>query len=51
MEQTQIEEAFLNSEKLIKCILILFFHFDPEASKDIDHLKHENTIFKISNER
>jgi len=48
MEQTQIENAVyeLRENANKNCLLIFCaFHFDPEASKDIDNLKHENIKF------
>lgn len=48
LEQTQVENAvyelrenFKNDSLLIFCS----FHFDPEASKDIDNLEHSNIKF------
>ena len=48
MEQTQIEHAvFELRETLDEESVLIFcaFHFDPEASKDIDHLSHEKITF------
>ena len=48
MEQTQIENAVFELRELLdeECVLIFCaFHFDPEASKDIDHLSHEKITF------
>jgi len=48
MEQTQIEHAVFELRELHneECVLIFCaFHFDPEASKDIDHLSHEKITF------
>jgi len=48
MEQTQIEHAVYELREILneKCVLIFCaFHFDPEASKDIDHLSHEKITF------
>ena len=48
MEQTQIEHAVFELRELHdeECVLIFCaFHFDPEASKDIDHLSHEKIKF------
>ena len=48
MEQTQIEHAVFELRELLdeECVLIFCaFHFDPEASKDIDHLSHEKITF------
>jgi adenine-specific DNA-methyltransferase len=48
MEQTQIEHAVFELREILDedCVLIFCaFHFDPEASKDIDHLNHEKITF------
>jgi len=48
MEQTQIEHAVFELREILEedCVLIFCaFHFDPEASKDIDHLSHEKITF------
>ena len=48
MEQTQIEHAVFELREILDedCVLIFCaFHFDPEASKDIDHLIHEKITF------
>jgi adenine-specific DNA-methyltransferase len=48
MEQTQVEYAAYELREVLDedCVLIFCaFHFDPEASKDIDHLKHEKINF------
>jgi adenine-specific DNA-methyltransferase len=48
MEQTQIEHAVFELREVLdeECALIFCaFHFDPEASKDIDHLSHEKITF------
>jgi len=48
MEQTQIEHAVFELRETLdeECVLIFCaFHFDPEASKDIDHLSHEKITF------
>jgi adenine-specific DNA-methyltransferase len=48
MEQTQIEHAVFELREILdeECVLIFCaFHFDPEASKDIDHLNHEKITF------
>lgn len=48
MEQTQIEHAVFELRETFdeECVLIFCaFHFDPEASKDIDHLSHEKITF------
>ncbi len=48
LEQTQVENAFYElRENLKEDSLLIFcaFHFDPEASKDIDHLDHPNIKF------
>ena len=48
MEQTQVEEAVFELREIVEqnCILIFCaFHFDPEASKDIDNLNHEKINF------
>ena len=48
MEQTQIEHAVFELREVLdkECVLIFCaFHFDPEASKDIDHLSHEKITF------
>ena len=48
MEQTQIEHAVFELRETVdeECVLIFCaFHFDPEASKDIDHLSHEKITF------
>ncbi len=48
MEQTQIEHAVFELREIDdeECVLIFCaFHFDPEASKDIDHLSHEKITF------
>lgn len=48
MEQTQIEHAVFELREILdeECVLIFCaFHFDPEASKDIDHLSHDKITF------
>ena len=48
MEQIQVEQAVFELRETLeqKCILIFCaFHFDPEASKDIDNLDHERINF------
>jgi adenine-specific DNA-methyltransferase len=48
MEQTQIELAVFEIREILDedCVLIFCaFHFDPEASKDIDNLSHEKITF------
>lgn len=48
MEQTQIELAVFELRETHdeECVLIFCaFHFDPEASKDIDHLSHDKITF------
>ena len=48
MEQTQIEHAVFELREIFdeECVLIFCaFHFDPEASKDIDHFNHEKITF------
>ena len=48
LEQTQVENAvFELRENLKEDSLLIFcsFHFDPEASKDIDNLEHPNIKF------
>jgi adenine-specific DNA-methyltransferase len=48
MEQTQIEHAVFELREILDedCVLIFCaFHFDPEASKDIDHLSHQKITF------
>ena len=48
LEQTQVENAVyeLRENTNDDCLLIFCsFHFDPEASKDIDHLDHPNIKF------
>tara|TARA_A100001011_G_scaffold397106_1_gene497069 strand:+ start:38 stop:2500 length:2463 start_codon:yes stop_codon:yes gene_type:complete len=48
MEQTQIEHAVFELREILdeECVLIFCaFHFDPEASKDIDHLNHKKITF------
>ena len=48
LEQTQVENAFYElRENLKEDSLLIFcaFHFDPEASKDIDHLDHRKIKF------
>ena len=51
MEQTQIELAVFELREISDedCVLVFCaFHFDPEASKDIDNLSHEKIIFMKS---
>ena len=48
LEQTQVENAVYElRENLKEDALLIFcsFHFDPEASKDIDNLEHSNIKF------
>ncbi len=48
MEQIQVEQAVFELRETLEqnCILIFCaFHFDPEASKDIDNLDHERINF------
>lgn len=48
MEQTQVEQAVyeIRENENENCLLIFCaFHFDPEASKDIDHLNHDTIEF------
>lgn len=48
MEQTQIEHAVFEIREILdeECVLIFCaFHFDPEASKDIDELSHGKITF------
>lgn len=48
LEQTQVENAVLELRENFneECLLIFCaFHFDPEASKDIDNLNHEKIKF------
>ena len=48
MEQTQIEHAVFELREILdeECVLIFCaFQFDPEASKDIDHLSHDKITF------
>ena len=48
MEQTQIENAVFELREILDedCLLIFCaFHFDPEASKDVDHLSHDKITF------
>ena len=48
MEQIQVEQAVFELRELkVENSILIFcaFHFDPEASKDIDNLSHEKITF------